>query len=324
MDSRLNPFKRLIYLFRTPGNRIVVGAYLTLANVLVSVTLILTIYAAGEKYGSMDLLDAFFEFSSVVIALLMFAAISSIKININIKAPFLLGLFGMQVGRTIDGLDEIVYFDVAHWSALGDGLAFAGEVLVVFAATRWMLHAYRLSMTDKLTRLYNRHFLDRAFEKALMFRRKGDSTGIHLIMLDIDDFKRVNDCYGHAVGDDVLKRLAEILLENTRTTDIVARQGGEEFEVLLTDGDHGQALNVAERIRNAIEKSSHANQPSVTASLGIAEFTTGDDIKSLRRRADLAVYEAKLNGKNRVVCSKNNFDPKSVVERLLMRDGASS
>lgn len=316
--------KVVTYLLKNPDSRVIGGFYLTISNILVCSFFILLVYTLGEKSAEVDTLDLFFEFSSVLIALIMFAAISGIKININIKGPFLLGLFCMQLGRTVDGLDEIIYFTLPHWSALGDGIAFFGEVLVVYGATRWMLHAYRLSMTDNLTRLYNRHYLELAFQKANMFRRKGDNSGIHLIMLDIDDFKRINDCFGHETGDDVLRRLAVILQENTRPTDIVARQGGEEFEILVTDSSRETALTVAERIRKAVEHSTHPNQPQCTASLGVSEFGAGDDIKSLRRRADLAVYEAKATGKNRVVFCDDQHDTQNMVARLLLKKPAAT
>jgi len=244
------------------------GLWLSTANTIVSVLIILAIYSSGERIENVDFIDVFFEGSSVMIALVTFALISFISISISIKAPFLLGLFLIQIGRSVDVLDELVFYEFAEWSALGDGLAFFGEVFVVYAATLWIITSYKLSMTDKLTALYNRHYLERAFEKATLLRRSHDSSGIHLIMLDIDNFKNINDKYGHAIGDMVLISLAELLQNNTRPSDIVARQGGEEFEVLLPESDRVTAMNIAERIRLAIEGDSRSSQPRFTASLG--------------------------------------------------------
>jgi len=120
-------------------------------------------------------------------------------------------------------------------------------------------------------------------------------------MLDIDNFKSINDVYGHGVGDAVLISLASLLQNNTRPNDIVARQGGEEFEILLPNSDKQTALTIAERIRSAIEEHSVPGQPRYTASLGVSEYINKDSIKTLRQRADMAVYEAKARGKNRVV-----------------------
>lgn len=296
------------------------GAYLTITNLLFSVLITVLLISLGETTSEIDGLDVLFEFSSVVLAFVMFAIIGCTRISIVIKAPFLLGLLLMQLGRTIDGLDEFIVLAIPHWSALGDGLALAGEALVVYAGTRWILHTYKLSAVDKLTQLYNRHYLDKAFEKARMFRRHNDSDNIHLIMLDIDDFKRINDCYGHATGDDVLKRVAAALCENTRATDIVARQGGEEFEILLSEGDLQTATSIAERIRVAIANKSDPTLPSCTASLGVAQYHLGDDIKSLRRRADYAVYKAKSEGKNKVVLAENCTESSNILEKILRKE----
>lgn len=288
------------YLFRA-DKRLSAGICASLANAVASLLLITALYSSGERVENVDFIDVFFESASVFIALITFALISFVRISVNIKAPFLLGLFLLQIGRSVDMLDELVYYDFREWSALGDGLAFFGEVFIVYAAARWIFNAYKVSMTDKLTSLYNRHYLERAFEKATLLRRSQDSNGIHLIMLDIDNFKTINDKYGHGVGDAVLVSLAELLQNNTRPSDIVARQGGEEFEILLPESDKTTALAIAERIRAAIENDARPSQPRFTASLGVSEFMQGDSIKSLRQRADFAVYEAKANGKNQVV-----------------------
>jgi diguanylate cyclase (GGDEF)-like protein len=99
----------------------------------------------------------------------------------------------------------------------------------------------------------------------------------------------------------VLVSLAEVLQSNTRPSDIVARQGGEEFEILLPESDRATALAIAERIRSAIENDSRPSQPRFTASLGVSEYLQGDSVKTMRQRADFAVYEAKANGKNQVI-----------------------
>lgn len=280
------------------------GLWFSAANIIVSSLLILVIFSSGTRVENVDILDVFFEASSVMIALITFTLISFIRIGIATKAPFLLGLFLIQVGRAVDTMDEMIFYAFAEWSAMGDGLAFFGEILVVYAAARWIINSYKLSMTDKLTSLYNRRYLERAFEKATLLRRSKDSKGIHFLMLDVDNFKSINDQYGHAVGDMVLISLAELLQNNTRPSDIVARQGGEEFEILLPESDRATAMAIAERIRAAIENDNRPSQPRCTASLGVAEYLANDTIKSLRQRADFAVYEAKANGKNQVVFGK--------------------
>jgi diguanylate cyclase (GGDEF)-like protein len=221
------------------------GLYLASGNCIVTAIVFFFVFSTGDRVGNIDLVDLIFEGGSMMISLATFALVSIIRVSVTIKAPFLLGLFLNQIGRTLDAMDEVVLVDVPHWSATGDGLAFFGELFVVYAATRWIISSYKLSMTDKLTSLYNRHYLERAFEKATLFRRAQDTHGIHLIILDVDDFKKINDHFGHLIGDNVLVALSELLKNNTRPKDIVARQGGEEFEILLPESDRITALKIA-------------------------------------------------------------------------------
>ncbi len=159
-----------------------------------------------------------------------------------------------------------------------------------------------LSVTDSLTALYNRRKffeeLEREVERVTRYE-----TPLTLIMLDLDHFKKVNDQYGHQMGDAVLKETAEILLANTRKTDVVARYGGEEFIILLTETPLKGAVGVAKRINKAIEGAVvlGANvEIKVTASLGVAEFHKGDTVDTLIAQTDAALYRAKKNGRNRI------------------------
>ncbi|MFL0800131.1 MAG: GGDEF domain-containing protein [Agarilytica sp.] len=290
-------------------NEYSVGLYLCFFTVVFTATYIAFLFTIGTPVDHIDILDIGFEAGSVLVALLMFIMISFFKVHLHIKAPLLAGLFCIVLGRTTRCIDEIIITTIGHWSAIGNGLALIGEILVVYAATRWILQAHYIAMTDKLTQLYNRHYLEQAFERMIFFKGRARPK-LALIMLDIDDFKSINDRYGHGIGDDVLKIIANILERNTRENDIVARLGGEEFEILLPNTDFDTALTFAERIRSALEKHEQTLVPKVTASIGVTIFQDGDNIKSLRLRADIAVYEAKRNGKNRIEASK---DPDSTL-----------
>jgi two-component system cell cycle response regulator len=127
------------------------------------------------------------------------------------------------------------------------------------------------------------------------------------VIVDLDDFKRVNDRHGHDVGDDVLVTLADRLRESVRSADTVARLGGEEFALLLPETDLPGALVVAERARSALEASGvplrRGDRLAVTASFGVADFPTSRDRAALMREADQALYAAKRLGKNRVVAA---------------------
>ncbi|MES2740112.1 MAG: sensor domain-containing diguanylate cyclase [Pseudomonadota bacterium] len=159
----------------------------------------------------------------------------------------------------------------------------------------------REGMTDYLTGLWNR----RAFD-----RRLGGEWNLHrisgkplsLLAIDLDHFKRINDTFGHPVGDEVLARTAKVIRSSVRENDLAARFGGEEFTVILPGTTAQQATVVAEKIRAAIETARWTHAP-VTASIGLATLTPvqGGSAPSLMQHADRALYEAKHAGRNRVV-----------------------
>lgn len=158
-----------------------------------------------------------------------------------------------------------------------------------------------LSLRDPLTGVGNR----RALEQALALETsRAERTGESLcaLMADIDHFKRVNDTYGHEAGDKVLAAFGDLLRRQTRATDVVARFGGEEFVVLMPHTDIERATDTAERIREALASSRFEPLPGpVTVSVGVAELAADESGESLLRRADMALYEAKQSGRNRVV-----------------------
>lgn len=167
----------------------------------------------------------------------------------------------------------------------------------------------KLSITDGLTKLFNhRHFqesLKNEFERASRFK-----TDLGLIMFDLDDFKQVNDTYGHPVGDRVLAETAEVLRQSIRRIDTPARYGGEEFAVILPQTNIAFTLHVAQRIKDSLEdfsrKQTFAPGLRVTASLGVAGYldSSADSPESMIRYADQALYRAKQIGKNRIVIGR--------------------
>ena len=120
-------------------------------------------------------------------------------------------------------------------------------------------------------------------------------------LVDLDYFKQVNDVYGHAVGDEVLVRTADVLGRNIRSEDTVGRWGGEEFMIILPHTEPGQAALVAEKIREAVEFENFAKVGKRTASFGVTAFVDGDSEITILARADRALYLAKFKGRNRVV-----------------------
>ncbi len=159
-----------------------------------------------------------------------------------------------------------------------------------------------MAYTDPLTGLSNRRFFLREASRMLELAKRYKEP-LALMMLDIDNFKRINDEYGHDVGDLVLKKLAQVIKGSIRSSDVPARFGGEEFIVLLPRTDEKGAVMVAERIRNNFRNSRvqvNGKDVRTTVSIGVALYEHGEDLDSLIKKADKALYEAKRKGKDRV------------------------
>ena len=162
-----------------------------------------------------------------------------------------------------------------------------------------------LALTDTLTGLYNRRYLEAHLESTVA-RATASGKEISLLMLDIDHFKKVNDTYGHAAGDVVLKEVAQRLAQGVREVDLAARIGGEEFVVVMPDSSEDVGSKVAERLRASVAATPivipEVNQAvAVTVSAGGAVVSIGESGAAALRRADEALYAAKTGGRNRVM-----------------------
>lgn len=157
----------------------------------------------------------------------------------------------------------------------------------------------RLSVTDRLTGLYNRMKLDEVFDTEIKLAIRYTQP-FSIIMVDIDHFKVVNDTYGHQVGDKVLIKFADILQVNTRETDVVGRWGGEEFMVICRRTDRVGVLELAEKLRQTVQDHPFPVVQHKTASFGVTTWLDDDKPENMVARADEALYAAKNNGRNRV------------------------
>lgn len=157
----------------------------------------------------------------------------------------------------------------------------------------------KLAITDKLTKIYNRSKLDEIIKDELNRANRFETT-FALCLLDIDYFKSVNDTYGHIVGDKVLVSFATLLKNSIRETDYVGRWGGEEFVFIITNTNQEQLLHFTEKIRKKIESHNFDIVKNKTASFGVTLFKKGDDIETIIKRADDALYKAKKSGRNRI------------------------
>lgn len=161
----------------------------------------------------------------------------------------------------------------------------------------------KVVITDQLTETNNRHCFD---VKVLEYIAASERFGqpISMVVFDLDYFKKINDAFGHPVGDEVLKQTVKIATNTLRKSDMLFRIGGEEFAVLLPDTDLCGAIAVAEKLRSAIEQNEHKVAGKFTASFGVGERLKGETFNAWYKKADQALYEAKNQGRNRVVSFK--------------------
>lgn len=211
----------------------------------------------------------------------------------------------LDVEIPVKGLNEVAYltqvfnYMVTRLRNSREELAAANNALV---EKNQELH--RVSITDGLTRLFNRKHLmgicETELARSIRYRHS-----FALLMIDIDHFKMVNDTHGHQAGDEVLRLLSDVFRDSIRDCDYAGRYGGEEFIVLLTQSSAKDGLEVAERIRlqaAALEFVNKNSKFGVTVSIGVSGYPDdGDDIQDIIHKADGALYEAKAQGRNRVV-----------------------
>jgi len=161
---------------------------------------------------------------------------------------------------------------------------------------------FRLATTDPLTGLFNRrHQVDVIEYERKQFKRSGKTFSF--ILADIDDFKAINDIHGHDAGDRILINISKLLLRTLREQDSTARWGGEEYLILLPNTPLDQAVEIAERIKQAITSdniNNNGNNISLTITMGISEYRNGESIDACIMRADEALYRGKKNGKDRI------------------------
>jgi diguanylate cyclase (GGDEF)-like protein len=203
------------------------------------------------------------------------------------------------------------------WSLIDGTREFARNLLLVLASRvrndnahlQRSFHLQReyeqAAKTDLLTGVHNRRWMDEMFPRQIT-RSEHAGHALALVMADIDQFKRLNDTYGHATGDVVLKAVARRMSDTLRPTDFLVRYGGEEFVALLPGATAETARTAAERVRRAVEQAEYLSTDSetalrVTISLGVAVLRGDDTLERLIERADIALYRAKAGGRNCVV-----------------------
>jgi diguanylate cyclase (GGDEF)-like protein len=157
-----------------------------------------------------------------------------------------------------------------------------------------------LSTIDNLTGVFNRSKFEMELRNEIKRIDRYETDTFSLVFLDIDYFKSINDKYGHLEGDNTLRDMARLIEKNIRSTDTLARWGGEEFVIIMPLTPMELAREVTEKFRKIIADEQFYVVGNITCSFGISEFKKGDNAQSLILRADQAMYKAKANGRNRV------------------------
>ncbi|WP_300302388.1 GGDEF domain-containing protein [Anaerosolibacter sp.] len=172
-------------------------------------------------------------------------------------------------------------------------------ILIIFLIKRYVKDTLEYLVNyDGLTKLYNRRYFNEYLGKEISIVERY-AKDLSLVMFDIDHFKKVNDTYGHDIGDSVLKELSNLVQNHIRQSDMLARIGGEEFAVVAPETDGESAVLLSEKIRKIVEEHDFMHVGKITISLGVTQFTQGDSSDSIYKRADIALYKAKNNGRNR-------------------------
>jgi diguanylate cyclase (GGDEF)-like protein len=181
---------------------------------------------------------------------------------------------------------------------------FVGHTALAMRHANLLERMQRMAVTDGLTQLANRRSFDRALDRELLRATRTDGR-LSVVLLDVDHFKVLNDTHGHLVGDTVLRQIAAALRDCGREYDTIARYGGEEFAAVLPGCSSALAVQVAERLRRAVEEA--PTEVPVTASAGVATFPyDGVDVAGLLDAADRALYAAKRSGRNRVLSAEQS------------------
>ena len=256
-------------------------------------TLVYSLACLGIAYGTV-------EINGPSLAFWGFPAITTVFYLLHHRiAVFLNGFFFLVMANYLWRNTEIFEFTTIVVTLLS---TFA--ISYVFASSRYRqrLDAYYLAVQDPLTQVGNRRALNSKLEELASLNQRYQIPA-SLILLDFDHFKKINDSYGHDVGDEMLKALAELITSQIRVNDSLYRFGGEEFIVVVESTALEEARLLAEKVRSSIESNSFLDGIKITASAGVSEYQQDEGVNHWIKRADRALYRAKDSGRNRVVCN---------------------
>jgi diguanylate cyclase (GGDEF)-like protein len=236
----------------------------------------------------------------------MFMSVSLQKEGGIVFHPLMIGLALLTISTSTDMIDEL-YNEPAFANIIFEGVfQVIGFSLVLLSLHLWFKHSrslnarlHELAHTDSLTGIANRrHFISSL--EAEIARAKRHATPLSVVAFDIDHFKQVNDIYGHDVGDQTLQNISQLINAQVRSTDLLARIGGEEFMILAPHSSIDDARMIAEKCRLMLESNPIPKIGNMTASFGVTEFDGIETADEILKKADRALYKAKAAGRNRV------------------------
>lgn len=228
---------------------------------------------------------------------LLFPLLSTLPILMKPRWATIAGIVSTLVAAPM----VLAQHDWVAAGAIGTSMALCwiASAWMVFALTEQSRRLKDLAITDSLTGAFNRRYLEVQAARCLQDWERHQRS-VSLLLLDIDNFKKINDEFGHSIGDAALKNLVSLIKERIRGVDTLCRYGGEEFVLLLNDTTAGQAKIVANQLRRAVERAQVLPWGEMTLSVGICDVTHVPDLETWFRQADMALYAAKDRGRNRV------------------------
>lgn len=306
MRSMLLILSVFIYLLIKNVNNYANLAYLiTVYEIFAIVAFLVILY----QYKSLSYLS-FFSLMALTFALYIMP--NNLKYA-QIISVFLNGMFFIFLSKHIIGLEYSVLLKIIAYNLM----------LILYCNIEAYMNRYYkrkqfaysrelliLSTTDSLTGIYNRAKFNEELNKWVDYSNRYENP-LSLAILDIDNFKRINDIYGHLVGDSVLQKISLTINNTIRSTDVFARWGGEEFVILLPNTDANQAMEMTERIRICIFSNKYYKEEIITCSFGLVELGKNESAEYMLKRADKFLYDAKESGKNVVICEYGGINKKT-------------